>query len=72
MSKPLLVRKQIPAFLEANGRPISLSYLNRLCLPSRNAGPPVETWFGRKPLYAPEQVLQWAQARCSNAPGKLA
>jgi hypothetical protein len=64
-SKPLMTRKQALAFLLEHGFPITEAYFNKLCLPSRNAGPPVaKLWGGGRPLYHADKVLAWAEARC--------
>jgi hypothetical protein len=64
---PLLTREQLRQRLVAAGYPISLSYFNKICLPSRNAGPPVATWFGKRPLYELEPALAWAKSLCRPA-----
>jgi hypothetical protein len=66
--KPLMTRKQALAFLLEHGFPITEAYFNKLCLPSRNAGPPVAKLWGPRPLYQADQVLAWAESRCT-APG---
>jgi hypothetical protein len=50
---PLMTRQQVVRFLNANGIPISESTLAKLCAPSVNRGPPVASWWGKRPLYAP-------------------
>jgi hypothetical protein len=60
---PRLTRQQAVAFLNQNGFPISLSTLERLCMPSRGEGPPVDLVFNGRPLYRPDDVLAWAEAR---------
>jgi len=61
--KPLMTRSQLGAHLRANGIPVSDSSLNKACMPTVNDGPPVECWWGRRPLYDPDKGLAWAQAR---------
>jgi hypothetical protein len=62
--RPLLTREQLRKSLNERGYVISSGYFNRLCLPSRNAGPPVATWWGSRPLYDLEVGLAWAKGRC--------
>ena len=52
MSEPtegviILDRKQLLACLNENGFPIKRTYLNRICLPSVNLGPPVALHLAR-------------------------
>jgi hypothetical protein len=67
-----MTRKQALEFLHAHGFPLSEAYFNKLCLPSRNSGPPVARWWGGKPLYAAEATLAWAESRCGDKRGTLA
>jgi hypothetical protein len=53
------------------GYSISLSYWNKINLPSVNAGPPVAKWFGKRPLYRLDEALAWAESRCGDTRGKL-
>ena len=48
---PLLTRDQVRERLNAEGYPLKASYFNKICLPSRDAGPPVAKWWGKRPLY---------------------
>jgi hypothetical protein len=65
MSK-YIVRKEIAPFLREHlGIPISTSTVDKLCAPSVNQGPPVATWMGGRPLYHPDEVLAWGEARLS-------
>jgi hypothetical protein len=66
-----MTRKQALAYLRERGFPVSESYFNKLCLPSRNAGPPVARWWGGKPLYAVHPLLLWAESRCGDRRGTL-
>jgi hypothetical protein len=62
--KKRLTRKQLGAFLrEEHGYPIGDSTLDKLCMPTINQGPPVAGWWGRRPLYDPDEGLAWAEAR---------
>ena len=67
-----MTRKQALEFLHAHGFPLSEAYFNKLCLPSRNFGPPVARWFGGKPLYEAKSTLAWANSRCGDKRGSLA
>jgi len=68
----LMTRKQALEFIRAHGFPISDAYFSKLCLPSRNSGPPVSRWFGGKPLYEAGPTLAWANSRCGDRRGTLA
>jgi hypothetical protein len=65
MKTALLTRQQLHHELNERGYPISLAYLNRLCLPSRNQGPPATKQWGRRPLYDLAAGIAWAEARCT-------
>jgi hypothetical protein len=58
-----LTRGQAAAYLREHGIPIGDSTLDKLCMRAVNQGPPVAAWWGRRPLYDPDQVLAWAEAR---------
>jgi hypothetical protein len=61
----LLTREQVRQRLNERGYPITASYFNKVCLPSRNAGPPVAKLWGKRPLYDLNAALAWAEARCT-------
>jgi hypothetical protein len=63
-NKPLMTRKQALELLHSRGFPMTEAYFNKICLPSRNAGPPVAKLWGPRPLYDENQVLVWAESRC--------
>jgi hypothetical protein len=63
----LLTREQLLQRLNGRGFPIKASYFNKLCLPSRNAGPPPAVWYGKRPLYRLEDALLWAESKCSTS-----
>jgi hypothetical protein len=67
----LLTRKPLLLKLNERGFPLTMSNLNKLCLPSVNGGPPVAKWWGKRPLYNLEDALAWAESLCSSKPGKL-
>jgi hypothetical protein len=60
-----LTRRALVEYLRANGYPISLQSLNRLCAPRRAQGPPMAGVWGGKAFYAPAQAIEWARARFS-------
>jgi hypothetical protein len=64
MSSQPPLRERIPAaeFLSAQGYPISPRTLAKLA--SVGGGPLFRKW-GRKVLYSEGNLLEWAQARCS-------
>jgi hypothetical protein len=59
-----LTRGQAAEFLKDRGYPISLSTLRKLSMPSCGCGPPIDCWFGKRPLYRPNDLIEWAEARC--------
>jgi hypothetical protein len=60
---PLMTRRQLVPFLNANGIPITWSTLNKLCAPRVGQGPPIAAYWGNKKLYAPQPSLDWARSR---------
>jgi hypothetical protein len=66
--KPLLTREQLRHELNARGYPMSASYFSKMCLPSRNEGPPVAKQWGKRPLYDLQAGLAWAEGRCKSTP----
>jgi hypothetical protein len=70
--EPLLTRAQLRLKLNEHGYPLTQSYLNKISLPSVNAGPPVAKWWGKRPLYRLDDALAWAESRCGSSPGRLA
>jgi hypothetical protein len=58
-----MTRRQIAAYLREQGVPVGDSTLDKLCMPTVNEGPPVAAWWGRRPLYDPDEALAWAEAR---------
>jgi hypothetical protein len=55
-------RKGAAAFLELHGYKVAPATLAKLA--STGGGPPFRK-FGRKPIYAPSDLLAWAEARCT-------
>jgi hypothetical protein len=56
-----LTRKQLVPLFQEYGYPIGKSTLDKLCMPTINEGPPVAAWWGRRPLYDPDEALAWAE-----------
>jgi hypothetical protein len=61
---PLLTREQLRQSLNEAGYPIAASYFDKICLPSKNSGPPVAKQWGKRPLYKLDDGLAWAENRC--------
>jgi len=62
-----MTRKQLASHLREHGFPIGNSTLDKLCMPTVNEGPPVAGWWGRRPLYDPDEAIAWAEARTRQA-----
>jgi hypothetical protein len=58
-----LTRRQLVSLFHEFGYPIGKSTLDKLCMPAVNEGPPVAAWWGRRPLYDPDEALAWAEKR---------
>ena len=65
--KPLLTQRQLRHGLNVRGYVMSASYFSKICLPSRNEGPPIAKQWGKRPLYLLEDGLAWAEGRCRAA-----
>jgi hypothetical protein len=63
LDREYLTRRELVEYLHANGYPISLSSLNRLCAPRYAQGPPMAGVWGGQAFYAPAQAIEWARAR---------
>ena len=61
--RKLHTRRELAALLTDNGYPISKSTLDKLCMPSRNEGPPIEGFWGNRALHDPDRGLTWAKKR---------
>jgi hypothetical protein len=59
----LMTRRQLAEFLSENGFPISLSTLNKYCMPSGGGGPEPEGGWGKSHLYNADKGLRWARSR---------
>jgi len=58
----LLTRLEAASFLRTHGFPVAAKTLATLV--SRGGGPPFQK-FGQRVLYRAEDLLAWAEARCS-------
>ena len=67
-SKRRLTRKQVGQLLRDHGYPIGDGTLDRICSPAQGKGPAVDCWWNGRPLYDPDAVLAWAEARISDQP----
>jgi hypothetical protein len=56
-----LTREKAAALLTEHGLPISESQLAKKH--TEKKGPPVESYWGRRPLFTAEAVLAWAKAQ---------
>jgi len=70
---PLMTRERLLVFLNDEvGVPISESTLAKMCAPTCGKGPPVEAWWGMRPLYSRVTARTWAlellKARRSRLP----
>ncbi|MGO8915858.1 MAG: DNA-binding protein [Stellaceae bacterium] len=62
ITKRLLTRKEASAHLKERGTPAAVATLNKLaCV----GGGPAFQLFGRRPLYDPDDLDAWADARLS-------
>jgi len=57
-----LTRPEAAAWLTANGYPITKTYLGKL---AHTGDSPIYRIFGNKALYAPSDLLEWAEQRIS-------
>jgi hypothetical protein len=69
---PLMTRQQLVPFLNAQGIPISESTLSKLASPAINRGPPIHSWWGKRPLHAPGAALAWAKSLLRDRPTDIA
>ena len=56
---------------EKLGVPVTDGTMAQMCMPSRNQGPPVAAYWGRRPIYNLEEGLAWARERLQPAPHRL-
>ena len=70
-TKPLMTRRQIAAYVPANGFPIGDGTLMKLCAPAQGEGPPVAAWLGNRALHDPDVAIEWARSRLRPEPRNL-
>ncbi len=71
MTQPLMTRFQVLEFVRDElGIPLSLTTLEKMCMPSVGKGPPVAGMWSRRPLYDREAVRAWA-LELARAPHRL-
>lgn len=63
---PLLTRAAIAEDLRGVGVPISDSKLEKLCMGGQ--GPPVDCYWGKRPLTRRSNARKWAEERMASAP----
>lgn len=64
LTRPRIRRKAVPDYLrDRHGIDISYSTLEKLAV---NGGGPLMQYIGRFPLYRPEDLDAWAEARLSS------
>jgi hypothetical protein len=60
--KPKLYREQLTQLFRENGLPpLSFTYLNKIA--SLGEGPPFALVWNRRPLYDPDEALEWLRAK---------
>src|SRR5262245_11081410 len=69
---PLMTRQQLVPFLNGNGFPISESVLSKLSSPKVGKGPPIHSYWGKRPLHAPGPALEWAKGLLRDRPTDIA
>ena len=60
---PLLTREALAEYLRKLGLPISISWLEKLYGAEGEGGPPIECYWGRRPMTRRSQARAWAQDR---------
>jgi hypothetical protein len=70
--KLLVGYRQLAEFLTAAGFPTSKSTMSKYCAPSRDIGPPVDSYWGQLPTFRPSRALEWAHARLRPVDGRRA
>ena len=63
---PLLTRKAVVADLCSVDIPLSFSRFEKLCM--LGEGPPVDCYWGKRPLTRRSNVRKWAEERMASAP----
>jgi hypothetical protein len=64
-------RAELVDKLRERGFPVSMAKMNKLCSPSVGQGPPVDSWWGPRPLYDIDQGIAWAEALLRSYPSAL-
>ena len=65
--KPIAGYAALAKLLTDEGYPTSRSTVTKYCAPSVNIGPPVESYWGKLPIFKPSRVLAWARGRLKPA-----
>lgn len=65
---PLLTRSSLARELRSLGVPISDSTLEKLCM--LGEGPPVDWYWGKRPLTRRSNARRWAEQRLASTPPK--
>ena len=63
-TRPFLTRSEAAEFLTENGYPVGKGTLQKI---ASTGGGPVYRIFGNRALYAPADLLMWAEKRCGEA-----
>lgn len=63
-TRPFLTRVEAAEFLTENGYPVGKGTLQKI---ASTGGGPVYRIFGNRALYAPGDLLDWAEQRCGEA-----
>jgi hypothetical protein len=69
--KQRYTRTELVAQLRERGYPITKSKMDKMCAPSAKQGPPVDSWWGPRPLYDLDQGIAWAEALLRPEPSAL-
>ena len=67
-----MTRSELREFLNSEGFPLGESTFEKICMPSRGEGPPIEFFWGNRPLSKPERGLEWARSRLSQTKRRTA
>jgi hypothetical protein len=63
---------QLPAFLEEQtGLRLRLGSLHKISSPGIATGPKPAAYWGRRPVFRPTDVLEWARGRLSSVPSNI-
>jgi hypothetical protein len=65
-NREFLLQTEVAPFLRELGYPVGDSTFVKIC--ARGDGPPVDAWYGNRPLRKPETAITWAKARLTNKP----